>query len=392
MTTIVEDVCVDKRQISTRFTYLVINGLFSSTLNSSQGGVEVLDSARNKELCHKLIWNDFKGSREWVRQSIYRQGWSRTREILVDSIKGSYVEWFHINKILLEIFNLSELLGYDDDVMPLLESISETRSYDMVKSKLEESLRTLICEQLTKGGSTWFFDADKMRTSSSDTLLEQLLETRKEEFGYVVNLYSKMDLSSLSKPQSEMLWGVLWATWYGQRIHRENWFAHLGARHSSLYPSLLKLNEELGNTSDITSRAGGPNLSDRLDSLLTQLWIFTRYSCHPNGGQHVYGLVATGIIEFPRLLDIYASEKHSSLYIIPELELSSNFMELRALVAVITHHLGYTICPPRVGLLWRYLGFDPNKAKRETTRSALIDLAGKSEEGKYFLERDVPES
>jgi hypothetical protein len=250
-----------------------------------------------------------------------------------------------------------------------------------------------VVDQWKRGGSTWFFDADQMLTSTSNHLIPQLLEARKEEFGYVVHLYHKTDHETKDLDTANKLFRELWNAWYGYQIHRKVWSVARMEDISSYYPPMIELNEELGNDPESTSREHGPIMSERLEDLLTCLWAISRFIAFNDFTER---LVPTGIIEFPRMLRIEPVGEPPSYEIIPELNMRVSEREFESIFNVSVRHLfkNSITYPPRLGLIWRYTEAEPHWKDdfREKVYAAAIEEAAMTEDGPYFLERDVPEA
>jgi hypothetical protein len=343
-----------------------------------------------------LVWNRYVDSRDWVRRSIEKEGWDSTRTVLIDSINYTFNEWFHINRTLLHIFGLAGLLGYDGDVLELLKTVDGDRSYEQVQRGLGDRLGELIAGQWERGGTTWFFDVDLILASPVANLIPQLVEARKEEYGYVVTRFSSVDLDSVDSDQKNSLWRTLWNSWYGHSIHRKVWTHEQflqKEKMSSFYPQLVELDRELGMPSKSNSRTQEPVMSERFDDVLTCMWAIDRVMAY---NQFTERLIPTGAMEFPRFLEVeprkvpgWAQPRYEYITEMGLLIDSEAYLPVKY---VVINHLskGFSSYPPRTGVLWKYIvsnGMSTDEQVKQVYE-ALLEEVELNSDVQYFLDRD----
>ncbi|MFW9908010.1 MAG: leucine-rich repeat domain-containing protein [Candidatus Thorarchaeota archaeon] len=118
---------------------------------------------------------------------------------------------FFLNAAILQAFDLSFLIGFDGDVMAILEEIDETHSYGDVQDKLKRDVSHALIEQLNSGGSTHFIDVRMSRRIPELAIItSKVLELRKQELEKVHLMAIEEDIDLLP----------LWEASYGFEILR----------------------------------------------------------------------------------------------------------------------------------------------------------------------------
>ncbi|MFW9933238.1 MAG: hypothetical protein ACFFDR_11330, partial [Candidatus Thorarchaeota archaeon] len=84
--------------------------------------------------------------------------------------------WFLRNRILLEILEADELLGYDGNPLEILANLPDTKKFGNLQTNFVNSLIREVEIQISNGGNLHFFDLEKMETRLSATLLPLLIQ------------------------------------------------------------------------------------------------------------------------------------------------------------------------------------------------------------------------
>ncbi|MFQ5834211.1 MAG: hypothetical protein ACE5H4_16020 [Candidatus Thorarchaeota archaeon] len=121
-------------------------------------------------------------------------GWPKARDTLKTALlticRG---QWFAVNRIILQLADAEELIGYDGDMIEILDTISQVDKIEDLQQKTSEAVIPLVQSQVANGGSTHFFDVDAMRTRPSMVLVSQILDARRKEFVQAAALALRSD-------------------------------------------------------------------------------------------------------------------------------------------------------------------------------------------------------
>ncbi|MDF1539629.1 MAG: leucine-rich repeat domain-containing protein [Candidatus Thorarchaeota archaeon] len=113
---------------------------------------------------------------------------------------------FYLRMFILESFGFPHFIGFDGDVIQLLESIEDTGDFQLIQSKLRTNLLFELDNQLANGGSTHFLDLDKSRTIPELAVLApRVLDLRKQEVESIL----------LNSREGRIDLTPLWETSYG---------------------------------------------------------------------------------------------------------------------------------------------------------------------------------
>lgn len=140
-----------------------------------------------------ILYNNDTCRMKTLLQSLTKQiGWQsaflRFKTALNDYFKE---RWFGKNRFVLGIFDLEEFLGLDEDILLILEHIESKNDFDSVSKEFENQLIALTEKQLKSGGSTLFFDTERMSAKPSAVLVKRLVDLRWKEFRKIITLFIK---------------------------------------------------------------------------------------------------------------------------------------------------------------------------------------------------------
>jgi len=108
----------------------------------------------------------------------------------------------------MNTFEMDELLGLDVDILSLLSSVVDPNDFDDLRRQFSKHAIMMVEEQVAKGGSTLFFDLDRMLETSAAVLVPLIAERRSNEMRDVAAFQLK-DIIDLRD---------LWLTGNGHRI------------------------------------------------------------------------------------------------------------------------------------------------------------------------------
>ncbi|MFW9933404.1 MAG: leucine-rich repeat domain-containing protein [Candidatus Thorarchaeota archaeon] len=140
---------------------------------------------------------------------IRKYGWKQVREWLLEIYDilpqdNDYA----FQKAFFHSLNLEELACYDGDFIDIINLIPDTEKYELGRKQFYFRLIQLLAKQLERGGSTLFFDIDRLSDTDAAMLVPSLLEERKRE---VKNL-------RLTKFEDSIDLTPLWLTGYGHDV------------------------------------------------------------------------------------------------------------------------------------------------------------------------------
>lgn len=142
---------------------------------------------------------------------VAKHGWKVVRDHLLAAwIKAPKEQDFHAQQIFLKNLGLSELACYDGSISDILELVPTSGSYLDGIETIRSGLISLLTEQLELGGSTLFFDIDKLSTTAGVVLVPLILEQREKELRKLV-LYQYNERVNLMP---------MWMTGFGFNILR----------------------------------------------------------------------------------------------------------------------------------------------------------------------------
>ncbi|MHA1950333.1 MAG: hypothetical protein ACW99G_10085 [Candidatus Thorarchaeota archaeon] len=154
----------------------------------------------------RLLKNDIQSDKDWKEfVNILRIACSKTFQ----------KHWLKTHQVLFSTFNIPELLGVDCNVFEELSSVLQPTSIDNVSNKLFDVLVEISKTQLRSGGSTLFFDIDKISMTRSAVIISDLIDARYRE---TVLVLSEIDSIILSLTKEWVKVPQLWRTGNGFRL------------------------------------------------------------------------------------------------------------------------------------------------------------------------------
>jgi hypothetical protein len=156
------------------------------------------------EFVNTLQWRDIVALLRKATQSIYEK------------------HWLKANHVILTIFDCPELLGVDCDLFNELTSIRQPVNMRQASDFLFERMLKTIDAQLRDGGSTLFFNVERISSTKSALILSDLIQARNRETLFVLQEIDGT-LPTLTKEWVDVM--SLWKTGNGFRLLRAR---HLG--------------------------------------------------------------------------------------------------------------------------------------------------------------------
>ncbi|OLS31394.1 MAG: hypothetical protein ThorAB25_03200 [Candidatus Thorarchaeota archaeon AB_25] len=172
------------------------------------------------------------------RELVAEFGWTGVKKHLVALSKKLKIGVeFDAQRILLDAFGMPELACYDGRVRDFVKFLPTSGSYEEGVLKLYSEIVNLLEAQLTRGGSTLYFDLETLSTTPGSVLLPSVLSRRKEEMQEVV-LFDRSGNVDLFP---------LWLTSYGHKILTALGFKRYvsKSRISEINKALKDINHEL---------------------------------------------------------------------------------------------------------------------------------------------------
>jgi hypothetical protein len=163
-----------------------------------------------------LLANEHDAVRLEIESIINRLSWEDNIRHLKSALESLYQKhWLKLNHVLLSIFNLPELLGVDCDIFRQLNRIGQPVNVEQASEGLYYVLIQKAESQLRDGGSTLFFNIEKISPTRSATIIADLVNARYRETIFVLNETDDM-LSELTKEYVDV--SRLWRTSNGYRF------------------------------------------------------------------------------------------------------------------------------------------------------------------------------
>ena len=172
------------------------------------------DSA--EQLKEALLSNNLDAARGEIEGFRKGSGWTQISNLLRITTESLYQKhWLKTNHVILSIFMSPELLGIDCNIFKEISSIQEDRSITQASDSLFESLIGLAKNQIRNGGSTLFFNIDRISSTRSVVIISDLIEARYRETLFVLEETDEM-IPRLTKDWIDV--SRLWKTSNGFRL------------------------------------------------------------------------------------------------------------------------------------------------------------------------------
>lgn len=169
-----------------------------------------------EEIKDYLVQGNVQGVQTLISELIKDNEWKEIVNLLKTVTASLYKK--HLLKtqqMVLTIFNLSELVGVDCDIFEEMKSIPEPENINQVSDLLFDNLIQIARAQFNSGGSTLFFDIDKISKTRSVIIVPDLIEARYRETIFILSEYDAI-LPTLTKEWIDA--SRLWRCGYGLRL------------------------------------------------------------------------------------------------------------------------------------------------------------------------------
>ena len=169
-----------------------------------------------EQLKEALINNDLSAVRGEIDVLAKDSDWTQIANLLRISMESLYQKhWLKTNHVLLSLFMLPELLGIDCNIFSEISSMQQPRSVMQVYDSLFELLVRIAENQIKNGGSTLFFNVERMSSTRSAIIIPDLIEARYRETLFVLQEIDNI-LPKLTKEWVDV--SRLWRTSNGFRL------------------------------------------------------------------------------------------------------------------------------------------------------------------------------
>ncbi|MGY5881338.1 MAG: hypothetical protein RTV31_13885 [Candidatus Thorarchaeota archaeon] len=169
-----------------------------------------------EEIKNYLVQDNVRAVQTLIGELIKDNEWKEIVALLKTVTSSLYKKHLlKTHQMVLTIFNLSELLGVDCDLFDEMNSIPAPENIDQASDLLFDNLIQVVRTQLSSGGSTLFFDVDKLSKTRSVIIIPDLIEARYRETIFILSEFDEM-LPSLTKDWIEA--SRLWRCGYGLRL------------------------------------------------------------------------------------------------------------------------------------------------------------------------------
>jgi len=169
-----------------------------------------------EEIKDYLVQNNVPAIQTLIDELIKDNDWKEIVALLKTVTNSLYKKHLlKTHQMTLAIFNLSELAGVDCNIFDEMNSIPNPESIDHASDLLFDNLIQVARAQFSSGGSTLFFDVDKLSKTRSVIIIPDLIEARYRETVFILAEYDEM-LPTLTKDWIEA--SRLWRSGYGLRL------------------------------------------------------------------------------------------------------------------------------------------------------------------------------
>jgi len=169
-----------------------------------------------EEIKDYLVQENIQGVQTLIDELIRDNDWKEIVALLKTVTRALYQK--HLLKtqqMVLTIFDLAEFLGVDCDIFSELSSLPEPNSIQQATDYLYENLIQIAKSQFRNGGSTLFFNVDKLSKTRSIIIVPDLIEARYRETVFILDEYDEL-LPKLTKEYVDA--SRLWRTGYGLKL------------------------------------------------------------------------------------------------------------------------------------------------------------------------------
>jgi hypothetical protein len=172
----------------------------------------------SEHLIDLLVQNNITKLRFAIDELVRTIEWKEVIALLKAAVHSIYRKhWLKIHYVMLTIFAIPELTGVDNDIFLELSSINQPRSLAQASDLLFERLKRIIDAQFKRGGSTLFFNVEKISSTKSVIILSELIQARIRETLFVLK---EIDGKILELTKEWVDVTRLWKTSNGFRLLR----------------------------------------------------------------------------------------------------------------------------------------------------------------------------
>lgn len=169
-----------------------------------------------EQLKEALFTNDLDAVRRGIEDFRKDSDWMQISNHLRLAMESLYQKhWLKTNHVILSIFMLPELLGIDCNIFNEIGSVQDDRSIAHASDSLFDSLIGLAEDQIRNGGSTLFFNINRISSTRSAIIISDLIEARYRETLFVIEETDEM-IPKLTKDWIDV--SRLWRTSNGFRL------------------------------------------------------------------------------------------------------------------------------------------------------------------------------
>ncbi len=169
-----------------------------------------------EEIKDYLVQDNIQGVQSLIDELIKDNDWKEIVSLLKTVTNSLYKKHLlKTHQMILTIFNLSELLGIDCDIFEEMNSIPRPDNIEQASDLLFDNFVQIARSQFSSGGSTLFFNVEKLSTTRSVIIIPELIEARYRETIFILAEYDEM-LPTLTKDWIEA--SRLWRCGYGLRL------------------------------------------------------------------------------------------------------------------------------------------------------------------------------
>ncbi|MFX1483628.1 MAG: hypothetical protein ACFFCP_10605 [Promethearchaeota archaeon] len=227
-----------------------------------------------------LALDDLRNLRQDIDTSLRKDihsadDWKELVSILRVACSKAYQKhWLKTHQVILSVFEIPELLGVDCRFFEELQAIPLSSSLRNASDHLFDNLIEIAKDQLTKGGSTLFFNVDSISHTRSAIIASDLIEARFRETVLVLNEIDQA-IPKLTKEWVNI--SRLWRTGNGYRLLKATDFGvviHIkayGQLRDLLLEDLDVDSDRLNELSVEFSESNYLQLSKTLDEFMTGL-------------------------------------------------------------------------------------------------------------------------
>ncbi|MHA1661741.1 MAG: leucine-rich repeat domain-containing protein [Candidatus Thorarchaeota archaeon] len=124
---------------------------------------------------------------ESYKKIVKKHGWGSVKTHLEAALPLlSPKSDFPAQKAILKDLGIPELACYDGSISDIIEIMPTKGTYKEGALEVQSKLITMLGEQLENGGSTLFFDIDKLSTTPGSVLVPQIVSQREKELKELV--------------------------------------------------------------------------------------------------------------------------------------------------------------------------------------------------------------